>query len=111
MNLLSLIEKTESKQTFENIIYTVVHDSIMYRNVPHLESKDATREMLEESEEFQEPKTEEEILDSLHDNANDALVITAEPMFEFIHELCLLYYDELKEQKIEAENDSDLEDE
>ena len=94
LDICELIDKCKTKDEFDDVIYTIVMDSI---------EDEYGDEYDDEDEEPIEPKTDQEVLDLMNDKANDALVIMADPLYEFLFELSELYYFQLKKETIEKE--------
>ena len=91
--ICKLLNDSTKRDELLSIVHTIVLDSV---ELDKSKSLDETDDPFGEDETDPGPKTEEEILDALERNTNDALVIMAEPIYGILYELCLIYYDELR---------------
>ena len=91
IDILDLIDQCKTKEKFESVIHTIVMESVEHEYVEEYDDED---------DEPVPAKTDDEVLEMAYNKANDALVIMADPLFEFLYELSELYYFKLKQQII-----------
>ena len=98
IDILDLIDQCKTKEKFESVIHTIVMESVEHEYVEEYDDED---------DEPVPAKTDDEVLEMAYNKANDALVIMADPLFEFLYELSELYYFKLKQQIIDENTGED----
>ena len=101
--ICEMLQESDKKDDLFAVINTVVLESVELDKSKRIDEFDDDYEDFDDDEVTDGPKTEEEILLAIENNANDALVIMAEQLFGVIQDLCLIHYDNIKsEGKIEV---------
>ena len=96
IDICELINECKTKDKLDDVIYTIVMDSI---------DQEVVEEYDDDDDEPIPSKTDEEILDMMNDKANDALVVMADPLYEFLYELSELYFFEMKKQALKGSDE------
>ena len=96
--ICEILQESNKKDDLFAVINTVVLDSVELDKSKRIDEIDNDYETFDDDEITDGPKTEEEILLAIDNNANDALVIMAEQLFGVLQDLCLIHYDNLKSE-------------